>query len=319
MKVAEFLVPASLLALATASTDAHEAFLSKDLSVGSQVSSKVPTDAFVHSTQNKRNRREQDELGGVHVAESVGILDAMAHGSISKSQPDGDFSAKPYPTGNKYLTEAIAPAQTIKTSQKLRSRVMDEFYLIALQLVDWVVPIVLLLSSALLVTFMYKSRYNNGLLLGAGATGSIFARVQSDPSAPAPLLIVVVLAYLLFHVTYCRAITRILRLGDGFAASASITAMVFLTGLSQVSGLSTVWTESTGLAGIWSFLPIHLMAFFASAVIVKMVRTYMRQGQDDDPLLPVSTRDVDDAVSISRLVEVPESRLRMVASSNAVI
>lgn len=197
---------------------------------------------------------------------------------------------------------------------------MQELSVIVLTLISWILPVCLVLGTTLLVLILYKKRYVNGLLLGAAFSGGVYASVESNPSSSTPLLVAVLIGYLVFHITYCYTVIITLRLGELFVTFTAMIAMFFLTTLSLVSELPVLWKDSTGLAGIWSCFPLHLIVFFLGALAVKHVRNYIRYDGESTTarLLPMTVQDVNHATSTSRSDEALEHRTRIPANSDVV-
>ncbi|KAF3000927.1 hypothetical protein E8E13_008653 [Curvularia kusanoi] len=218
-------------------------------------------------------------------------------------------------------------SQGSMSEQSLHTRASQELGLIALALISWIVPVLLMLGAIVVISILYRKRYANGILAGAALTGGIYASIDSNPSTPFPLLSAVIVDYLMFHITYCYIITSTLRLSNLFAeffvTATAVITVVTMTLLSFNLGLAKLWHDSTGLAGVWSFFPIHLATFFLSAMTTKATRKFLPMvtfvhRQDTQPILPLHNQDVSNAMSTSRDDTAAESHRRIMPESSSV-
>lgn len=215
------------------------------------------------------------------------------------------------------VIRAIIISSATPTEQGLRTRAMQELGVIALTLISWIVPICLMFILTITVIILYKKRYVNGLLIGAGLTGIIYASVEGSSNSPPPLLITIIMGYFLLHITYCYTVITTLRVGELFVTVASFLAALMLLLLSLTTELAGAWHGATGLAGIWSFFPSQLVLFFLSALIVKQWRSYTGRDREPNlvPLLPM--HHVSNATSTSRGDGTQDPRRRTAADTNA--
>jgi hypothetical protein len=114
----------------------------------------------------------------------------------------------------------------------------------------------------------------NGLLAAAVAAGAIAVYILEDPETLRSIQFAVLASYLLFHVAYGRLRTTSLELGQGFVIAVTLAASIALFVFAQSFFLKEIWTEATGLHGVWSFLPIHLASFIVGGFVVIVMRAY---------------------------------------------
>lgn len=177
------------------------------------------------------------------------------------------------------------------------------------------VAVILVLIILLVAMVLYRLRYSNALLAGAGLSSVVYTAIRKDPRTSIPICTALLLDYWIFHVAYAWRITMAFGLGELFVVSTVLFALVLLGTLSPVPGLSELWTENTGLHGVCAMVPLHLMTFFASAMIIRNVRTHLREKRNRYP----NNNDPEIAASTSRVAEVPESRRRGAADNDAVL
>ena len=182
----------------------------------------------------------------------------------------------------------------------------------------WVFWACLLLALLLGALWLYKSRYSPALLAGAGVSGLAYAATQPDPRTSRSLLVSIILSYFIFHIAYYCSIITIFKLGDVFFMVTVVLTVVCFGILSLIPEFASMWIETTGLARLWSIIPLHLVILALLVELIKVARQPIAPNNVDVPLLPVSTRDTYNAESASRTEEGPETRRRVASDDSTV-
>lgn len=165
--------------------------------------------------------------------------------------------------------------------------------------------------------WLHKHRYNNGLLLGAGAAGAILLQIKSDERVSLTLVIAVGAAYATFHATYCKRITASLRYGEGFVALTIIMAGITAIFLLQIPVLATAWNNSDGASIAAFVITLHLLAMFLGSVGVKTTRRFFKSRESLGDALPVFQLRHDNVATTSRENEFLVQRPQFATSSRS--
>jgi hypothetical protein len=179
---------------------------------------------------------------------------------------------------------------------------------LALEALDWVLPLLLMLVLARVVQRLYVLKDVSTLIVGTAAAGYVFIMIRADIGASQPLLIATGLTYFAFHATYCKTMANSLSYGEGFLGVTVVIAMTAFAILAQFPSLRHLWVESSGLAGMWPVFPLHVASVFFVSLIIRVAKIYMTHGAEPGPILPVFERSTSNAATARDQSTVVENR-----------
>lgn len=140
--------------------------------------------------------------------------------------------------------------------------------------VDLIVPGIILSTTSGIIWYLQKYDDDNGLVIGAAASGGVLMLIQADVAASQPLLIATVVTYLSFHIAYCKVVAKQLKHADGFIAATVLTATALLGVIAHIPSIADMWKESSGVLLLWTIFPLHIFSVFFSALAVRVTRKY---------------------------------------------
>jgi hypothetical protein len=156
------------------------------------------------------------------------------------------------------------------------------------------------------------------LPIAAAAAGAVFALLSQDERTSIPLQVAAGASYCLFHGVYIRLKMTALDLGafaTAFSIGIAIQAVPLVLILTQSSVLQEAWLKATGLSGLWSVLPVHLVIFIVEAYIAALVQKYSKQ---QDLPLPFYNQDIYASTNTAR-EDTIEARQRRAPNDSATI
>ncbi|KAI8933225.1 hypothetical protein NX059_009860 [Plenodomus lindquistii] len=166
----------------------------------------------------------------------------------------------------------VEPSIPKAPQKSVHDRAHDRLGDLAILLMDSIFLCIIVVGVCFLVKFLRKNNYQLGLLAGAAMSGVVAIIVPNNSLFMGPIQLAVLLSYSIFHWGFYGLLRPAMEpLRQGFALLTATLAVILLSILSTIPAAIDLWKETTGLAGWWALMPLHLCVSIGCAYLYELL------------------------------------------------